>query len=140
MTGLVAIPKIERATHAVALHLAEHAELDVTQAEAHVLSYLHDRGSARINEIHAAFGHRRSTLTSVLDRLESRELLKRETDPDNRRTVLVTLTRSGSLLSAKIVIALGELEGHALRGCSAADLATFVRLLDRFAPATAPGA
>lgn len=139
MTGLVVIPKIERATHAVALHLAEHGHLDVTQAEAHVLSYLHARESARISEIHAAFGHRRSTLTSVLDRLETRELLTRETDPGNRRSVVVTLTRSGAALGAKIVAALGELERLALEGCSAADLATFVRMLDRFAPATAPG-
>jgi DNA-binding MarR family transcriptional regulator len=137
--GLVAIPKIERAAHAVALHLSAHVELDVTQAEAHVLSYLHDRASARINEIHTAFGHRRSTLTSVLDRLESRRLLTRETDPDDRRTVVVTLTQSGVALGAKIGVALQELERRALRDCSAAELATFVRVLDRFAAATGPG-
>lgn len=139
MSGLVAIPKIERATHAVALHLADHGELDVSQAEAHVLSYLHGRPAARINEIHAAFGHRRSTLTSVLDRLEGRALLARETDPDDRRAVRVTLTVSGTALGAAVVRALQELEQRALRGCSPAELATFVRILDRFAGATADG-
>jgi DNA-binding MarR family transcriptional regulator len=129
---LVAIPRLERATHAIALFLADRAVLDVSQAEAHVLAYLFARKSARINDIHEEFGHRRSTLTSVLDRLERRKLLKRSTDPENRRTVVVTLTRSGTALSAKVFQTLREFERQALEGISATDLKAFCRIIDRF--------
>ncbi len=131
MKRLVAIPKIERITHAVALYLAGRADLDVNQAEAHVLAYLHMHGDARINDIHAEFGHRRSTLTSVLDRLETRGAIKREADPSNRRSVVVFLTAAGRTLSARIYEALREIEAAALRGCPASDLAAFARVLDR---------
>jgi DNA-binding MarR family transcriptional regulator len=129
---LVAIPALERATHAIALFLADRAALNVSQAEAHVLAYLFGRKSARINDIHEEFGHRRSTLTSVLDRLERRKLLKRSTDPQNRRTVLVTLTPAGTALSTKVFQALREFELGALQGVSATELETFCRIIDGF--------
>ena len=93
---LIAIPRIERAAHAVGLYLANRSGFELTQAEAHVLAFLHPRCEARINEIHEAFGHRRSTLTSVVDRLEKRKLLERASDPADRRVVVVALTPAGS--------------------------------------------
>lgn len=131
MKPLLAIPKIERVTHAVALYLAARPDLDVNQAEAHVLTFLHLHDDARINDIHAEFGHRRSTLTSVLDRLEARGLVERAPDADNRRSVVVSLTPSGATLSARIYDALREIEAAALRGCPATDLAAFSRVIDR---------
>ncbi len=131
MKPLVAIPKVERVTHAVALYLAGRTDLDVSQAEAHVLAYLHVHGDARINAIHAEFGHRRSTLTSVLDRLEARGAIKRAPDAGNRRSVVVSLTRSGRTLSACVYDALRDFEETALRNCPATDLAAFARVIER---------
>lgn len=131
MKPLVAVPQIERATHAVALYLAGRSDLDVSQAEAHVLAYLHVHGEARINAIHAEFGHRRSTLTSVLDRLEARGAIERATDAGNRRSVVVSLTRAGQTLSARVYEALRSIEVTALRGCPAADIAAFTRVMER---------
>jgi DNA-binding MarR family transcriptional regulator len=60
-----------------------------------VLAYRHVHGAARINDIHAEFGHRRSTLTSVLDRLEARGAIKRAPDAENRRSAMISLTAPG---------------------------------------------
>ena len=91
---LTFIPQLHRATHAVALALASDPNLDVSQAEAHVLAHLHESGPARISELHERFGHRRSTLTSVLDRLEQRALITRTSDPADRRSFVVSVTNT----------------------------------------------
>lgn len=128
--ALVAIPRIERAAHAVALYIANQSQLELTQAEAHVLAFLNTRSAARLNEIHEAFGHRRSTLTSVLDRLEKRDLIERTSDPDDRRGVVVALTPAGIALSKDVFAALHSLESEALARFSKEQLATFVRVLE----------
>lgn len=111
--GLALIPEIHRATHAIGLALAANPDLDVTQAEAHVLAHLHESGDARISELHTRFGHRRSTLTSVLDRLEQRALVRRTTDPGDRRSFVVTLTRAGRGAAAAVHRALAAIEEEA---------------------------
>jgi DNA-binding MarR family transcriptional regulator len=127
---LVAIPRIERAAHALGLFIANRPRLELTQAEAHVLAFLQPRTEARINQIHEAFGHRRSTLTSILDRLERSELVERTSDPDDRRGVVVALTPSGAALSKDVFAALRSLESAALAKFSKAQVATFVCVLD----------
>ena len=123
------IPAIHRATHAVALLLAQAPELGVTQAEAHVLSHLADGGEATIAEIHEAFGHKRSTLTSVLDRLEARELVTREVNPEDRRSFVVRLTRQGRSLAAKVSAHLEQVEGEIRKRFTRADLEAFDRVV-----------
>jgi DNA-binding MarR family transcriptional regulator len=125
---LTAIPAIERATHAVSLFLGTRPDFNVSQAEAHVLTFLHIHGPSRINEIHDAFGHRRSTLTSVLDRLEKRRLLKRSIDPSNRRSVVVSLSGNGVKLAQSVYRTLESLEREALTGISADDLLAVERV------------
>lgn len=129
---LIAIPQLERAVHAIAARLGTRPDLGVTQAEAHVLVFLHDRGAARVGEIHDAFGHRRSTLTSVLDRLEARRFLKRGRVPGDRRAVLISLSAAGERMADRVFAALLGWERDALRPVSDADLRTFERVLELF--------
>jgi DNA-binding MarR family transcriptional regulator len=130
---LTAIPAIERATHAVSLFLGTRHDLNVSQAEAHVLTFLHGHGPSRINEIHDAFGHRRSTLTSVLDRLEKRRLLTRAVDPENRRSVVVSLSGSGTKLAKRVYDTLESLEREALTAISTEDLLAVERVAEALA-------
>ena len=129
------VPHIHRATHAIALALAADPALEVTQAEAHVLAHLHETGEARISELHARFGHRRSTLTSVLDRLEQRKLVERRSDPDDRRSFIVAPTRTGRVAAAAVHRALSALEAEALADLSAARRAQVANVLDAVATA-----
>jgi DNA-binding MarR family transcriptional regulator len=106
---------IHRATHRIGLYIQRHAP-DLTQAEAHILCHLHESGDAVLAELHRAFAHKRSTLTSVLDRMEARGLVTRESSQKDRRSFVIRLTRAGKLKAAKIHRQLESLEAGVLRG------------------------
>lgn len=135
---LSAIPALHRATHAVGLYIASLRDAGATQAEAHVLAFLHERGSSTIGTLHDAFGHRRSTLTSVLDRLEKRRLLSRTSDAADRRAVMVKLTKAGETLGARIHEALYSLEQRVFGKNSSADAATFERICEAMVKQSQP--
>jgi len=99
-----------------------------TQAEAHVLTHLSDRREKTAADIHQAFGHKRSTLTSILDRLEARELITRDVSPEDRRSFLVALTRQGRSLAAKVSAHLEALESDVRRQVGKADAEAFERV------------
>ena len=122
------VPALHRATHAVAMLVDRAPELGVNQAEAHVLSHLADRGQATVADIHQEFGHKRSTLTSILDRLESRELVTREVSTEDRRSFVVALTRQGRSLAAKVSAHLEALETDVRRHVGKADAEAFERV------------
>jgi len=131
MMALRLIAHLHKATHQVGLYVhRELAELGISQAEAHVLSHLSMRGSCSIAEVHHSFGHRRSTLTSILDRLEDRGLIDREIHPDDRRSVLLRLTRDGKPLAASARRTLERLEAAALSGLSEQQVASFVAVIE----------
>lgn len=102
------IQELEQAVHLIALHL-DRASLGVTQAEAHVLSQLAS-GPATVGELHHRFGHKRSTLTSVLDRLEDRGYIVRTVKPDDRRSFVIATTREGAAAARRVRTVLDGLE------------------------------
>jgi DNA-binding MarR family transcriptional regulator len=124
------VPSLERATHAVALWLERSlGDAHLSQAEAHVLAYLAPVRQCSINDLHSSFGHKRSTLTSILDRLEGRGLVRRAAHPASRRLVLVQLTDSGERAAAQIGALLHELEARIVVRAGAADIAAFLRVV-----------
>ena len=126
------IPAIHRATHRIGLHVEELDDPAVTQGEAHVLAHLAAAGDATIGQVHRAFGHKRSTLTSILDRLERRNLITRTSDQRDRRTFVIALTRQGRVAAARVREHLQAYEARALHGLPPGDVRTFLRVLERF--------
>lgn len=121
------IPRIHRATHRLGLHISS---LGVTQAEAHVLQHLASSGSCTVGDLHRAFAHRRSTLTSVLDRLAERKLIERHSSEKDRRTFVVTLTPPGRAVAFHVHAELRRLEEEALSELAARDVKSFNAVLD----------
>jgi DNA-binding MarR family transcriptional regulator len=108
------LANLERAAHLIGAYLDPTAsKLGITQGEAHVLAQLATHGPTVIGELHREFGHKRSTLTNVVDRLEGRGLVRREINVDDRRSFVVHLTVAGRRAAASITRTLDELE-HAL--------------------------
>ena len=124
------IPALERATHMVALWIERaFADPRLTQAEAHVLAALSEIAPCSINDLHHRFGHKRSTLTSLLDRLEERGWVRRGAHPDSRRLTLVELTKEGRMVADRTQAAVRELEARLMTHLDSADVAGFARVL-----------
>jgi len=115
---------IHRATHRIGLYIQRHAP-DLTQAEAHILCHLYEFGDSAVSTLHRAFAHKRSTLTSVLDRLADKGYVTRELDPADRRSFRVSLTADGRRVAGAARAAAEDLERAALAAISDADLAGF---------------
>ena len=120
---------LQRATHRVGLYVERLRELGVTQGEAHILAHLHGAQRATVAELHRALAHKRSTLTSILDRLEARGLVARETSSTDRRTFVVELTRDGKRAAKEVYRHLAEIEAAVARRISPADLAGFAAVV-----------
>ena len=101
------------------------AELDARGSECHVLSFLRSYAPCPIGQLGRVFGWKRSTLTSMLDRLEARELLERELDPDDRRSFLVQLTPSGKRAADRVNRIVRDFEKQVLEQVRPRDLKGF---------------
>lgn len=123
------IPDVHRVTHRVALHVEQLADPRVNQAEAHVLAYLSESDAATISDVHRAFAHKRSTLTSILDRLERRGFITRTSGTRDRRTFVVGLTPAGRRAARRVAAHLEAFERRALRHVTRAQLSAFQQVL-----------
>ena len=124
------VPALERASHMVALWIERSfRDLRLTQAEAHVLAYLAHHAPCSINDLHRSFGHKRSTLTSLLDRLEGREWIRRGSHPTSRRLVMVQLTEVGRQVASQVSAALRALEDRVRARTGGEDAMIFLRVI-----------
>jgi DNA-binding MarR family transcriptional regulator len=129
---------IHRATHRIGLFIQRHMP-DLTQAEAHILCHLHEFGDSTIADLHRAFAHKRSTLTSVLDRLVARVLVAREPSEKDRRSFVVGLTPAGRKKAAKAHRLLESLEAGVLPDRSTVEMFDkLIRVLEQKATEPRP--
>jgi len=101
------------------------ADLNLGAAEINALANLAGRGALSARELSAETGTRATTLTGVLDRLESRGYLTRELDAADRRSFRLPLTEAGQAVAARILAAVADIERDALAGLSATQIAGF---------------
>ena len=117
---------LHRTTHCTLHALGSAlADLNLGAAEINVLANLADRGALSVRELSAETGTRPTTLTGVLDRLESRGYLTRELDASDRRSFRLPLTEAGQAVAARVRAAVADIEHDALAGLSAAQIADF---------------
>jgi len=106
------------------------AEVGVSSLEAQALSHLGGSGGSSISELQKTMGVRPSTLTSVLDRLSERRMIKREVCPDDRRSFLVRLTQKGNDTSHRISKVIRSFEESISSELSARQIQGFQVVLD----------
>src|SRR5947207_2487327 len=119
------VPPIHRATHRIGLYLAALPEPALSQGEAHILALLASSGPSTIGALHEGLAHKRSTLTSILDRLADRRFVTRAVGQSDRRTFVVTLTPTGRAVARRVQRRLIDLERAVAARVSAADLRGF---------------
>jgi DNA-binding MarR family transcriptional regulator len=124
------VPAVERASHAIGIWVgAALADMGMTQAEAHLLGYLAQVDRCSINDLHRDFGHKRSTLTSILDRMERRGLARRLPHPTSRRSVIVELTEQGRVAGERVTALLRDLDERVRKEATVQDLEGFYHVI-----------
>src|SRR5881396_1607901 len=120
---------VHRATHRIGLYLDDLRERGLTQGEAHILGLLAQSSRANVADLHRGLAHKRSTLTSILDRLARRGLITRAVGETDRRTFVVRSTAKGRKLAKRVQRHLSALESAVVHRVSAADIKGFNRVV-----------
>src|SRR5205823_8115160 len=95
----------------------------------HLLAHLHRADGCSIGDLHLAFAHKRSTLTSYLDRLEAARLVRRLLRPEDRRSFSVELTAKGRRAARAVHSRLAALERRVRKKAKAKDLTGYHAVL-----------
>ena len=133
------ISPVLRATHRIGLALAGLREQRLSQGEAYILALLATKTPATIGELHDGLAHKRSTLTSILDRLAARGLITRSVGVADRRTFMVELTAPGHRVATRVLRRLTNLEGRVESRVTAADVAGFLKVVSALEAEAASG-
>ena len=123
------VPSIHRATHRIGLYLADLRDDGLSQGEAHILALLATSAPATIAQLHRGLAHKRSTLTSILDRLAGRGFVTREVGAEDRRTFVITPTAKGARVAKRVHRHLTHLEDAVGRRVSADDVKGFMKVV-----------
>jgi DNA-binding MarR family transcriptional regulator len=95
---------------------------DVTPEEWVLLNRLWAEDGQRHAELAASTVRDRTTVTRLLDSMVDKGLVRRETDPEDRRGVLTFLTPAGAALKGQLIPVAEGLLGRATRGISDEEL------------------
>ena len=121
---------LQRTTHATLRLLAVRlADENLSPSEINALANLADGRVRPVGELAAAAGVRPTTLTSLLDRLAKRGYLRRELDPNDRRSFQLHLTPAGLSAARACLAAMAAIETEAARSLTEADLAGFTKVV-----------
>ena len=124
-----------RALVAVAARSLAGTEAEVTLPQYRALVLLASRGPQRSLDLAEALDVNQSTATRMCDRLERKGLIARVRPDDNRRTVIVTISRGGAALVAAVTSRRRDELRRILSKMTPEDQTTLVPVLRAFADA-----
>lgn len=101
----------------------EQAGLGLTPGEARALVHAARFGSVQQRALAAEMGIEPMTLVRYLDRLEERGLIRRETDPEDRRANRVRVTEAAGAPLREVLALARTVREEAMRGLSPAAIA-----------------
>lgn len=128
---------LHKSTRQIGLYFEQQASgSGLTPQEGHLLTYLRAYAPAPVGDLVRIFGVKASSMTSILDRLEAEELIERQLNPDDRRSLVVTLTRRGRTQAAAMQRFVEKTEEEIARRVSADDIDGFFAVMDAIADLT----
>lgn len=120
------VSPIHKASRQVGEHIAKFTRAyGMEPGEGHLVTYVWLYGPCRITELVRVFGHKPSTLTGILDRLEERGLVSRELNEADRRSFLVGVTEAGAAAAADLRAEMERLEAEVLAAVEPREMAGF---------------
>lgn len=120
---------------AVSMFLEECSAWDITPVQYAILSALEDYRAVEQIRLAGLVAIDRSTIGSVLGRLEGRGLVVRRPDPADARVRLVSLTRRGQALLAAMEVAVDRAQRRITAPLDATERRLFMGFLRRLADA-----
>jgi DNA-binding MarR family transcriptional regulator len=116
---------------AVALFVEECKAFDLTPVQYAALVAIHTHPGIDATRLSAVIAFDRSTLGSVIERIEAKGLVERKASPDDKRIKLLYLTRSGAALLREIVPAVDRAQARMLEPLRPAERKTLMALLSQ---------
>jgi MarR family transcriptional regulator, lower aerobic nicotinate degradation pathway regulator len=114
---------------AVAIFMEECKAFDLTPVQYAALVAIHTHPGIDATRLSAVIAFDRSTLGSVIERLEAKDLVQRKPGSDDRRVKLLYLTKSGAALLGDIMASVDRAQARMLQPLKAADRKTLLALL-----------
>lgn len=115
----------------MAKKLKELGVEEINQAQGRILFFLWQNDGVPIQEVSRLTGLEKSTLTSMLDRLEAAGHIYRETCSQDRRRTLVRVAQQSSPLRSGYQQAVGQMIEAFYQGFSPQEIHLFEEMLER---------
>lgn len=114
----------------------EWLQIQLTMAQVRVLLLLLAEKRMRMSSLAASLGSTFSAATGLVDRLVERKLVERQTDPEDRRTVVCCLTAEGEELAGRLLLTRHLQWEERLRPLTIEELRLVARAMEIIANAT----
>jgi MarR family transcriptional regulator, lower aerobic nicotinate degradation pathway regulator len=114
---------------AVALFMEECADFDLTPVQYAALVAIRAYPGIDATRLSAVIAFDRSTLGSVIERLEIKAFIERKPAPDDKRVKLLYLTRAGTGVLREMLPAVDRAQARMLKPLKAADRKVLMALL-----------
>ena len=108
-------------------------ELGLNLSEASLLAFVAESGPSMQADLARHLGVGKAAMGSLVDALESRNLVERCPKPDDRRVWLVSITRAGQHMADRIAKIDGRLRAELRQGISRKERRELNQLLTRLA-------
>ena len=116
---------------AVAIFMEECRAFDLTPVQYAALVAIRTHPGIDATRLSAVIAFDRSTLGSVIERIEAKGLIERKPSPDDKRIKLLYLTGAGAALLSEIVPAVDRAQARMLQPLKPADRKTLMALLSQ---------
>jgi DNA-binding MarR family transcriptional regulator len=116
---------------AVAIFMEECRDFDLTPVQYAALIAIRAHPGIDATRLSAVIAFDRSTLGSVIERLESKHYIERKPATEDRRVKLLYLTKAGSNLLRDILPAVERAQARMLQPLKPADRKTLLALLEQ---------
>jgi DNA-binding MarR family transcriptional regulator len=116
---------------AVALFMEECKAFDLTPVQYAALVAIRAHPGIDATRLSAVIAFDRSTLGSVIERLQAKTFVERKPAPEDKRVKLLYLTRSGAAVLRDIMPSVDRAQGRMLQPLKPADRKTLLALLEQ---------
>jgi len=116
---------------AVAIFMEECREFDLTPVQYAALVAIQTHPGIDATRLSAVIAFDRSTLGSVIERLQAKGLIERAASVEDRRVKLLTITKAGAALLRDIVPSVERAQARMLQPLKAADRKMLMMLLSQ---------